>query len=55
MTTKSYGTGIGLTLARKIVEDHEGSLSLKSDKDGTVATVWLPLAQEASVATPSLQ
>lgn len=43
-TTKSYGTGMGLTLARKIIEDHRGSLSLKSDEEGTVATVWLPLS-----------
>ena len=43
-TTKSYGTGMGLTLARKIIEDHRGSLSLKSDKEGTVATVWLPVS-----------
>jgi signal transduction histidine kinase len=41
-TTKAYGTGMGLTLARKIVEDHRGSLSLKSDDGGTVATVWIP-------------
>ncbi|MCL4553365.1 MAG: response regulator [Candidatus Marsarchaeota archaeon] len=54
-TTKSYGTGIGLTLARKIIEDHRGSLSLKSDKDGTVATVWLPVSQAANTVTPSLQ
>lgn len=42
-TTKGRGTGMGLTLARKIIEDHKGSLSLKSDKDGTIATVWLPV------------
>ncbi len=36
---------MGLTLAKKIVEEHRGSLSLKSDEEGTVATVWIPLAQ----------
>jgi signal transduction histidine kinase len=41
-TTKGHGIGMGLTLVRKIIEDHKGSLSLKSDKDGTIATVWLP-------------
>lgn len=42
-TTKSYGTGLGLTLAKKIVEDHDGSISVKSDDDGTIFTVWMPI------------
>lgn len=42
-TTKNYGTGIGLTLAKKIIENHKGSISVKSDEDGTVFTLWLPL------------
>lgn len=42
-TTKDFGTGIGLTLAKRIVEDHKGSISVKSDQDGTVFTVWLPI------------
>lgn len=46
-TTKNYGTGIGLTISKKIVEDHGGSISAKSDNEGTVFTVWLPLQQVA--------
>lgn len=42
-TTKEYGIGIGLTLSKKIVEEHNGSISAKSDSEGTVFTVWLPL------------
>jgi signal transduction histidine kinase len=42
-TTKTYGTGMGLTLSRKIVEDHHGSMSVRSDEDGTLFTVWLPV------------
>ena len=42
-TTKDYGIGIGLTLCKKIVEEHNGSISAKSDSDGTIFTVWLPL------------
>ncbi|MBI5568343.1 MAG: PAS domain S-box protein [Desulfomonile tiedjei] len=42
-TTKDYGTGIGLTLAKRIIEDHEGSVSVKSDEEGTLFTVWLPM------------
>jgi len=44
-TTKDYGTGIGLTLSKNIIEDHHGSISVKSDREGTVFTVWLPVHQ----------
>ena len=30
-TTKEYGIGIGLTLCKKIIEEHNGSISAKSD------------------------
>jgi PAS domain S-box-containing protein len=43
VTTKDYGAGIGLTLAKRIAEDHKGSISVKSDGDGTLFTVWLPI------------
>lgn len=46
-TTKNYGTGIGLTLAKKIIEDHNGSISVRSDQDGTVFTLWVPAHQGA--------
>jgi signal transduction histidine kinase len=49
-TTKDYGTGIGLTLAKKIVEDHNGSISVKSDEDGTVFTLWIPAHQRELVS-----
>ena len=45
-TTKSYGTGIGLTVSKKIVEAHGGSISVHSDDTGTSFTVWIPLNQE---------
>ncbi len=44
-TTKTNGIGLGLTLSKKIVEDHGGSLSVQSDEAGTLFTVWLPLSQ----------
>jgi signal transduction histidine kinase len=42
-TTKEYGVGIGLTLCKKIVEEHNGSISAKSGEEGTIVTVWFPL------------
>lgn len=44
-TTKEHGTGLGLTVCKKIVEDHFGSISVKSDDNGTVFTIWLPLME----------
>jgi len=45
---KSYGTGFGLPLAKKIIEtEHGGSVRLASAKGkGTTVTVVLPLEQE---------
>ncbi len=51
-TTKSYGTGLGLTLSRKIVEDLSGSISVKSDETGTLFTVWIPIPQSGICSRP---
>jgi two-component system, NtrC family, nitrogen regulation sensor histidine kinase NtrY len=44
-TTKPGGSGVGLVLARQIVENHNGSLSLQNREDaqGCVVRVTLPL------------
>ena len=40
---KANGTGLGLTVAQKIVEDHSGSLRVESSSaEGTVFLVILP-------------
>ncbi|MEO0079182.1 MAG: HAMP domain-containing sensor histidine kinase [candidate division WOR-3 bacterium] len=45
-TTKKYGWGVGLTLAKRIVENyHGGRLVLKESKPGrTVFSIYLPVA-----------
>ena len=43
---KSSGRGIGLSLCKKIVENHQGSISIDSKTDeGTTVTVILPLPE----------
>jgi signal transduction histidine kinase len=46
-TTKAAGTGLGLALTHKIIEDHGGSIGFRSAPGvGTTFTVVLPLAAE---------
>ena len=45
---KQTGTGLGLTVSQKIVQDHGGELTIQSTVGvGTVATVILPLEHPA--------
>ena len=46
-TTKSYSTGIGLSLCHRIVSDHRGSLTInKSELGGAQFTIMLPAAPQ---------
>jgi two-component system, NtrC family, nitrogen regulation sensor histidine kinase GlnL len=50
-TTRSGGTGLGLALAHKIVQDHGGRISFTSVPGrGTTFTIVLPLVAEPPVA-----
>jgi len=51
-TTKSVGsgTGLGLSLSLTVVENHGGSMKVKSEKGNTVFSVTLPLNSEPNAA-----
>lgn len=53
-TTKGNGTGLGLSLARRIVEDHRGRIEVESEVSrGTEFLVTLPLRQGKAEAAAS--
>jgi len=52
-TTKTKGTGLGMSIARKITELHRGDLKVRSRKgSGTTMTVRLPLEYSEAERQP---
>ncbi len=48
-TTKPHGTGLGLAVTRRIIEEHDGVIRVKSQPGkGTTFTILLPTASRAS-------
>jgi len=46
-TTKNYGTGIGLAVTQRIIDEHEGSIHVKSKvNEGTTFTIYLPVKKD---------
>jgi signal transduction histidine kinase len=55
-TTKEGGTGLGLALAHKIIQEHDGSIEVESVASGATFVVALPVvgpAPPAKDAQPS--
>jgi two-component system, sporulation sensor kinase E len=46
VSTRDDGTGLGLTIVHRIVDDHDGHIEVASEPDvGTAFTIWLPALQ----------
>ena len=50
ITTKLYGTGLGLPFCKKVVNQHGGWIKIRSDVSvGTTVSISIPLANDSMV------
>ena len=52
-TTKAAGSGMGLAVCDKMIQQHDGRLDFKTSSAGTVFHIWLPLSREKCKTTAS--
>ena len=46
VTTKSHGTGLGLAIVKKIIEEHEGVITIENIKNsGALIKIQLPISK----------
>lgn len=45
LTTKENGTGLGLSVCYRIIEEHNASVSVESSPEGTIFTICFPSSQ----------
>lgn len=51
-STKETGTGLGLAIVRKAVDDHHGTISVRSKEgEGTTFTITLPVSEPPAAAS----
>lgn len=51
-STKETGTGLGLAIVKKAVDDHQGTIAVRSKvEEGTTFTITLPVAGPTAIAT----
>ncbi|MFW6160677.1 MAG: ATP-binding protein, partial [Acidobacteriota bacterium] len=49
-STKEAGTGLGLPIAKKIIDEHQGSLQIKSKENrGTSVSIEIPKKHASSL------
>ncbi|EJS09551.1 ATP-binding protein [Bacillus mycoides] len=47
-STKDSGTGLGLSVTKKIIQNHNGTLKMSSNQNGTTFTISIPILPKAN-------
>ncbi|HYD56159.1 MAG TPA: ATP-binding protein [Burkholderiales bacterium] len=47
VTTKARGTGLGLAIVKKIIDEHNGAISIENHQGGAIVSILLPAARAA--------